>query len=204
MFESWRTTPPWPRPCKHRIAATVRIGPISEPIVADVQYKSLSVTAFGQQFRAACFFRPGVTEETAATTSWSTRPAEGRHGPPTWRDRDTPALLRQCSSRTRLCGMRVSVAWMLAGLLGSLGTAGCVRHRRPSEGEPAPGTPTVAAALAAGDLESTAGCPPLPPISGFVGRGDSTLLTEGLPVPRERLEPLLPTAAATYAQQDSE
>jgi Abortive infection alpha len=36
----------------------VRIGPISEPIVADVQYKSLYVTAFGRQFRAACFFRP--------------------------------------------------------------------------------------------------------------------------------------------------
>lgn len=36
----------------------VRIGPISEPIVADVQYKSLFLTAFGRQFRAACFFRP--------------------------------------------------------------------------------------------------------------------------------------------------
>ena len=36
----------------------VRIGPLSEAIVADVQYKSLFVTPFGQQFRAACFFRP--------------------------------------------------------------------------------------------------------------------------------------------------
>lgn len=36
----------------------VRIGPVSEPIVADIQYKSLFVTAFGRQFRAACFFRP--------------------------------------------------------------------------------------------------------------------------------------------------
>ena len=36
----------------------VRIGPLSEGIVADVQYKSLFVTPFGQQFRAACFFRP--------------------------------------------------------------------------------------------------------------------------------------------------
>ncbi len=36
----------------------VRIGPISEQIVADVQYKSLSVTAFGRQFRGTCFFRP--------------------------------------------------------------------------------------------------------------------------------------------------
>ncbi len=36
----------------------VRIGPISEPIVADVQYKSLFLTAFGRQFQVACFFRP--------------------------------------------------------------------------------------------------------------------------------------------------
>jgi len=39
----------------------VRIGPISEPIVADVQYKSLFVTAFGRQFGVACFFRPDST-----------------------------------------------------------------------------------------------------------------------------------------------
>ena len=38
----------------------VRIGPISEPIVADLQYKSLFVTAFGGQFRRACFFRPDI------------------------------------------------------------------------------------------------------------------------------------------------
>lgn len=36
----------------------VRIGPLSETIVADIQYQSLFVTPFGQQFRAACFFRP--------------------------------------------------------------------------------------------------------------------------------------------------
>jgi hypothetical protein len=36
----------------------VTIGPISEAIVADVQYKSLFVTPFGRQFRGACFFRP--------------------------------------------------------------------------------------------------------------------------------------------------
>ena len=35
----------------------VRIGPLSETIVADVQYQSLFMTPFGQQFRAACFFR---------------------------------------------------------------------------------------------------------------------------------------------------
>lgn len=39
----------------------VRIGPLSEPIVADVQYKSLSLTAFGRQFQIACFFRPDAT-----------------------------------------------------------------------------------------------------------------------------------------------
>jgi hypothetical protein len=44
----------------------VRIGPISEPIVADVQYKSLSVTAFGLQFRAACFFRPDAAHADLA------------------------------------------------------------------------------------------------------------------------------------------
>ncbi len=36
----------------------VRIGPLSEDIVADIQYQSLFVTPFGQQFRTACFFRP--------------------------------------------------------------------------------------------------------------------------------------------------
>ena len=35
----------------------VQIGPISETIVADFTYKSLSLTAFGRAFRAACFFR---------------------------------------------------------------------------------------------------------------------------------------------------
>ena len=44
----------------------VRIGPISEPIVADIQYKSLFVTAFGRQFRGACFFRPDVDLDEAA------------------------------------------------------------------------------------------------------------------------------------------
>jgi|GEM_PF-1673444 len=39
----------------------VRIGPISEPIVADVQYKSLFLTAFGHQFHRASSFRPEAT-----------------------------------------------------------------------------------------------------------------------------------------------
>jgi hypothetical protein len=36
----------------------VQIGPISESIVADFMYKSLSLTAFGRAFRTACFYRP--------------------------------------------------------------------------------------------------------------------------------------------------
>ena len=40
----------------------VRIGPLSETIVADVQYQSLFITPFGQQFRAACFFMPSAAE----------------------------------------------------------------------------------------------------------------------------------------------
>lgn len=38
----------------------VRIGPLTESIVADLQYKSLFVSPFGRQFRAACFFRPDL------------------------------------------------------------------------------------------------------------------------------------------------
>ena len=46
----------------------VRIGPIAEPIVADVQYRSLTMTAFGRQFRGACFFRPdGGSHHTTST-----------------------------------------------------------------------------------------------------------------------------------------
>ncbi|HEY4188581.1 MAG TPA: DUF4393 domain-containing protein [Polyangia bacterium] len=46
----------------------VRIGPLSETIVADIQYKSLFVTPFGEQFRAACFFRPDRTPELRTTS----------------------------------------------------------------------------------------------------------------------------------------
>jgi hypothetical protein len=46
----------------------VQIGPISETIVADFTYKSLSLTAFGRTFRAACSYRPdAVGDESAAT-----------------------------------------------------------------------------------------------------------------------------------------
>jgi hypothetical protein len=45
----------------------VRVGPLSETIVADVNYKSLFLTSFGQQFRDICFHRPdGVVATTAA------------------------------------------------------------------------------------------------------------------------------------------
>jgi hypothetical protein len=46
----------------------VRIGPISEPIVVDVQYKSLFLTAFGRQFQSACFFRPDAADLVHATS----------------------------------------------------------------------------------------------------------------------------------------
>ena len=47
----------------------VRIGPISEAIVADLQYKLAFVTAFGSQFRAACFFRPSAGSELVTATA---------------------------------------------------------------------------------------------------------------------------------------
>src|SRR5688572_3843757 len=59
--------------------------------------------------------------------------------------------------------------------------------------------------VAGGDLESTPGCPPLPPISGFIRRGDATLFTEGMSAYRATgsnlyyLQQLL-----TYAQQDGD
>lgn len=69
---------------------------------------------------------------------------------------------------------------------------------------PAPLPPAVVP-LVAGDMEEGSGCPPLPPISGFIGRGDATLLTEGLSPVRATgsnlyyLQQLL-----TYAQQDKD
>jgi mannan endo-1,4-beta-mannosidase len=72
--------------------------------------------------------------------------------------------------------------------------------RHPPAGHPPAATP-----LFAGDLESGSGCPPLPPISGFVGRNDATLMTEGLSPFRATgsnlyyLQQLL-----TYAQLDTD
>lgn len=63
----------------------------------------------------------------------------------------------------------------------------------------------LAISVAGGDLESTPGCPPLPPISGFIRRGDATLFTEGMSAYRATgsnlyyLQQLL-----TYAQQDED
>jgi hypothetical protein len=37
-----------------------RLGPISEPIVADIQYRSMFITAFGRQFKGACAYRPDL------------------------------------------------------------------------------------------------------------------------------------------------
>lgn len=59
--------------------------------------------------------------------------------------------------------------------------------------------------IIAGDLESGSGCPPLPPIVGFISRGDASLMTDGLSPFRATgsnlyyLQQLL-----TYAQQDSD
>ncbi|MEP6651967.1 MAG: cellulase family glycosylhydrolase [Myxococcales bacterium] len=80
--------------------------------------------------------------------------------------------------------------------------AACSSDRAPLPHQAAP-PPMVP--LVAGDLESGSGCPPLPPIVGFVGRGDATLLTEGLSPVRGTgsnlyyLQQLL-----TYAQQDTD
>ena len=40
----------------------VRVGPLSEAIVADLNYKSLFLTSFGRQFRDVCFFRPDAPQ----------------------------------------------------------------------------------------------------------------------------------------------
>lgn len=71
---------------------------------------------------------------------------------------------------------------------------------------PAPQSPPVSNALIAEEAEpGSSGCPPLPPIVGFVGHGDGVLLTEGLSPFRATgsnlyyLQQLL-----TYAQQDND
>jgi len=98
-------------------------------------------------------------------------------------------------------GRAAAIAATILGQLGS-GGAGCTS-------EP-PGKPPLdvfpgATPLLAGALESGGGCPPLPPISGFISRGDATLMTESLSPFRATgsnlyyLQQLL-----TYAQQDTD
>jgi Abortive infection alpha len=47
----------------------VRVGPVSEAIVADVNYKSLLVTSFGRQFRDVCFHRSDSLPAGAAVAT---------------------------------------------------------------------------------------------------------------------------------------
>ena len=95
--------------------------------------------------------------------------------------------------------MRASV---LAALLGMVAIADCGRARH---GDDDPTSPTTSVASESGLYASGSGCPPLPPISGFIGRGDAALLTEGLSPFRGTgsnlyyLQQLL-----TYAQQDDD
>jgi mannan endo-1,4-beta-mannosidase len=93
---------------------------------------------------------------------------------------------------------------VLAAVLGAAadgGCEGCGRGQRSDDNS----QPGAAASLVAADLESASGCPPLPPISGFVSRGDATLLTEGFSPFRGTganlyyLQQLL-----SYAQQDGD
>jgi endo-1,4-beta-mannosidase len=78
-----------------------------------------------------------------------------------------------------------------------LGAIGCAGRSEPTTTVPRP-TPIAV------ELESATGCPPLPPISGFIGRGDATLQTEtffpfrGTGSNLYYLQQLL-----SYAQQDS-
>ena len=70
--------------------------------------------------------------------------------------------------------MRVPV---LTVLLGTVAVTSCARARR-SDGDSSPASASV---FSDSDWSASAsGCPPLPPISGFISRGDAALLTEGL------------------------
>ncbi|MES1171860.1 MAG: cellulase family glycosylhydrolase [Bacteroidota bacterium] len=97
--------------------------------------------------------------------------------------------------------MRTAV---LVPIMGTLISSACA-HPRGDDSPPRPPPAVSTAPLASGDLESTARCPPLPPISGFIQRGDATLLTSGFAAFRGTganlyyLQQLL-----TYAQQDAD
>jgi mannan endo-1,4-beta-mannosidase len=85
---------------------------------------------------------------------------------------------------------------VLAALLAAIAAAGCLGGAEPPPEPPRP--------EAAEELTDT-GCPPLPPIAGFIGRGDGTLLQDAVMPYRSTgtnlyyLQQLL-----SYAQQDQD
>ena len=89
---------------------------------------------------------------------------------------------------------------LLVGL--SLWGAACARGSRADDST---AVLPPAISVAGGDLETTPGCPPLPPISGFIRREDAALFTDGFSAFRGTgtnlyyLQQLL-----SYAQQDDD
>jgi hypothetical protein len=94
---------------------------------------------------------------------------------------------------------RVRFFFFLCGI--SLLGLGCAGARSTDTSE----AHAPAVSVAGGDLESTPGCPPLPPISGFIRREDDGLFTDGFSAFRGTgtnlyyLQQLL-----TYAHQDDD
>ncbi len=74
-----------------------------------------------------------------------------------------------------------------------------------SSGNRAPATVVAPTFAASGTFESASGCPPLPPISGFVGRGDATLISEVFfPFRATGTNLYYLQQVLTYAQQDTD
>ncbi len=104
-------------------------------------------------------------------------------------------------------GTRMGLLAVCAHAVGWGGIAGSCRDATTDLGRKPPpmARSPVTGPLVAGDQESGSGCPPLPPIAGFVARGDAMLMTEGLSPFRATgsnlyyLQQLL-----TYAQQDTD
>ena len=120
--------------------------------------------------------------------------------------RGFPGLIRAVAERrVSSDGGRSTAPLLAAAAWMSISIPLCAPACSADDSGPPPPTVAAAVPLVAGQLESGSGCPPLPPISGFVGRGDAILLTEGLSPVRATgsilyyLQQLL-----TYAQQDQD